>query len=63
MKWLSNNKILDSKNDTQNLALNFIPVNDTIHGEVYTCSVERINETDRAEQNFTLNTTGKELRL
>ena len=63
MKWLSDNEILVSENDTQNLGLNFIPVNDTVHGKVYTCSVERINETDRAEQNFTLNTTGKELRF
>ena len=63
MTWLSDNKIIVSENNTQNLELNFIPVNDTVHGKVYTCTVERINETDIAEQNFTLNTTGKALRL
>ena len=64
ISWLSGNEIIVRENSTQSLGLNFTPVNDTIHGKVYTCIVERISETDvvHIERNFTLNTTCKALR-
>lgn len=62
ISWLSGNEIIVRENNTQSLGLNFTPVNDTVHGKVYTCIVERISETDMVERNFTLNTIGKALR-
>ena len=66
MMWLSENKVLVSENSTQQLGLTFTPVNDTVHGKEYTCIVERMNKTHHTimvEQSFTLNATGKVLRL
>lgn len=40
------------------LDLLFSPVNDSVHGTVYTCRVTR-NGSEVAEQNFTMNVIGK----
>ena len=59
IKWLRDDGtvIVFESNATQ-LDLPFTPVNDSIHGQVYTCRVIR-NHSDMPEQNFTMNVKGK----
>ena len=61
MEWLNDNEIVVSENDTQQLQLSFNPVNDSIHGKIFTCTVTRrddmhMNET--VKQNITLTAKG-----
>ena len=62
MEWLTNGVVVQSAASTQLLDLVFSLVNDSIHGQVYTCRVTR--ETDDgmftiATQSFTVNVNGK----
>lgn len=59
IEWLTDEGILLAfVSMTNELDLQFTPVNDSVHGNVYTCKVTR-NSTDVAEQNFTMNVRGK----
>ena len=59
MEWLRDEGIVVAfGNMATRLDLPFMPVNDSIDGQVYTCRVTR-NSTDVAEQNFTVNIEGK----
>lgn len=62
MKWLCGGEVLVSKNSTKKLHLSFNPVNDTIHGKIFICTVEILDETDMmkvVQQNFMLTVQGK----
>ena len=59
IEWLRDGEIVIAvRGMIRELNLTFTPVNDIIHGQVYTCRVTR-NITDIAEQNFTMNVEGK----
>ena len=62
MEWYIDDKVIVSKNNTEELNLSFSPVNDSVSGRVFTCNVVRINETDNMEeqvnQSFVLTTKG-----
>ena len=51
-------EVLPAVEMTQRLILSFNPVNDSVHGTIYTCRVTRNG--GEAEQNFTMNVKGKE---
>ena len=61
IEWLihGSEEVLPAVKMTQKLILPFNPVNDSMHGTIYTCRVTR-NESEVAEQNFTMNVKGKE---
>ena len=62
MEWYVDDKVIVSKNTTEELKLLFSPVNDSVNGRLFTCNVVRINETDNMEvqvnQSFILITKG-----
>ena len=64
MEWLRDGMVVESAAFTgiQELDLEFSPVNDTIHNQVYVCRVTRDGGngmTVTAVQNFTVNVDGK----
>ena len=59
MEWLTNGVVVESANSTQQLNLLFSLVNDSIHNQVYICSVTRKVDRVTATQNFTVNVDGK----
>ena len=61
MEWLTNETVLVSGTMIEQLDLDFTPVNDSVHGHVYICRVTRRTD-EIAEQNFTMNVTGKQLK-
>ena len=59
IEWLTYERaIIVFESNATHLDLLFTPVNDSIHGQVYTCRVIR-NHRDMPEQNFTMNVKGK----
>ena len=58
IEWLTQERtVIVYENNATQLNLTFIPVNDSIHGQVYICRVIR-NDSDTPEQNFTMNVEG-----
>ena len=57
MEWLNNGMVIETAMSTQQLDLEFSPVNDSIHNQVYICRVTRGD--DVQEQNFTVRVDGK----
>ena len=63
IQWLRDKeKVVALGSMVMHLDLHFMPVNDSIHGQVYICRVTR-NATEVAEQNFTMNVEGKEPKM
>ena len=59
IEWLTQERtVIVYRSRVTELNLTFIPVNDSIHGQVYICRVIR-NDGDTPEQNFTMNVEGK----
>ena len=59
IEWLTHERaIIDFESNATQLDLLFMPINDSIHGQVYTCRVIR-NHNDMPERNFTMNVKGK----
>ena len=59
MEWLTQEgTVIVSESNVTQLNLTFIPVSDSIHGQVYICRVIR-NSNDTPEQNFTMNVEGQ----
>ena len=52
MEWLLNGAVIASDTSTQQLNLEFSPVSDSIHNQVYVCRVTRQGGA-QAEQDFT----------
>ena len=59
MEWLSNGAVVAMAMSTQQLDLEFSPVNDSIHNQVYICRVTREGDV-QVEQNFTVRVNGKQ---
>ena len=61
IEWLHNGVTLESSSatSTKQLALIFSQINDSIHGEVYTCRVTRVNGM-KAQQVFIPDVIGEE---
>ena len=60
MEWLSNGVVVETAMSTQQLDLEFSPVNDSIHNQVYVCRVTR-ESAIQVQQNFTVRVDGKNL--
>ena len=59
IEWLTHERvIIDFESNETQLDLLFMPVNDSVHGQVYICRVIR-NHSDMPERNFTMNVKGK----
>ena len=58
MEWLSNGVVVATAMSTEQLDLEFSPVNDSIHNQVYVCRVTREGDV-QVEQNFTVRVDGK----
>ena len=58
MEWLSNGVVVATAMSTEQLDLEFSPVNDSIHNQVYVCRVTREGDV-QVEQNFTVRVNGK----
>ena len=61
MEWLTNGVVVESAASTKQWNLLFVPVNDSIHNQVYTCRVTREVDGMTAQQNFTVNVDGKRI--
>ena len=61
IEWLHNEEVVASDTSTQQLNLDFSPVSDNIHDEVYVCRVTRVGGA-QAEQNFTAAVDGNACR-
>ena len=61
IEWLYKGMVIAFRSMTTQLDLPFMPVNDSIHDRVYICRVTR-NNTEVAEQNFTIGVEGKCIR-
>ena len=58
IEWLYNGMTRESATSTKQLTLSFSQVNDSIHGEVYTCRFTRMDGM-QAQQIFIPNVIGK----
>jgi hypothetical protein len=60
MEWLRNGTVVAAAVSTQQLDLEFSPVNDSIHNQVYVCRVTREGDV-QVEQSFNVRVDGKNI--
>ena len=58
IEWFYNGVVVENATSTQQLNLVFSQVNDSIHGDVYTCRVTR-DGGSQTQQNLTIDVDGE----